>query len=201
MNVEGEITERDSVRAQWLHMKPRRGYRIAGYVVLALFSVACVLLIVISTSLGDPAPAATLLGPVALILLAGALLRWQFQRIYRRQPSLQGTHSYQFTDAGFLAVSPHGRGGDLERVHEVARRRESLPAISGRQSVPYLSKAVVWPRRPSRGLPQPPREAVDSACRLNAVTLGALPNKALQLTGASLVAARAPQPGVRPVGS
>ena len=110
MNVEGEITERDYLRAQWLHMKPRRGYRIAGYVVLALFVVACVILIVVSISLGDPAPAATLLGPVAGILFAGVLLRWQFRRIYRRQPSLQGTHSYQFTDAGFLAVSQHGRG-------------------------------------------------------------------------------------------
>jgi hypothetical protein len=110
LNVEGEITERDYLRAQWLHMKPRRGYRVAGYVVLALFVVTCGLLLFVSVSLGDASPAVTLLGPVAVILLAGAILRWQYRRIYRRQPSLQGTHSYQFNEAGFVAASPHGRG-------------------------------------------------------------------------------------------
>jgi hypothetical protein len=110
LNIQGEITEQDYLRAQWLHMKPRKAYRVASYVVLALFAAAYALLLFESVSLGDAWAAATLLGPVAVIPLAGAFLRWLYQRIYRSQPSLQGTHSYQFTEAGFIAVSPHGRG-------------------------------------------------------------------------------------------
>jgi hypothetical protein len=43
MEVRGEFAERDYLRAQWLHIKPRRRFRIVGYAVLALFVLALVL--------------------------------------------------------------------------------------------------------------------------------------------------------------
>lgn len=108
MEVRGEFAERDYLRAQWLHMKPRRRFRVVGYLVLALFVLALVLVASRVVSEGDPRPAAPLL--LATVILAGVayLHRYLWKRHYRRQPSLQGLQIYSFSPEGIDACSPHG---------------------------------------------------------------------------------------------
>jgi hypothetical protein len=110
MEVRGEFTEHDYLRAQWLHIAPRRGLRVVGYVILALFALALVLTIHRGVSEADPWRLA--LAIAAVVALAGLALwhRYLWGRLYRRQPSLQGLHVYSFSHEGIVASSPHGSG-------------------------------------------------------------------------------------------
>jgi hypothetical protein len=107
--IVGEITEADYVCSQWLHMKPRRAYRIAGYAVLTLLLIIFAGIIIEGLSSGDFQEILRLLAPVLLTALTFAHLRWRYHQNYRGQPSLQGIHSYFITDSGMATESSHGK--------------------------------------------------------------------------------------------
>jgi len=110
MEVAGEIVEEDYLRAQWLHVKPRRRYRIAGYVVLALFVLTSIPVVVTSVSLRNSELAFSFFGPVVALVALAALQLHMHRRTYRRQPSLQGTHRYTFNEDRVASQSPLGTG-------------------------------------------------------------------------------------------
>ena len=110
MEIRGELTEKDYLRAQWLHMKPRRGFRAAGYVVLVLFLLALGLAVASAVAGSAHQPLAHVLLPVLVLGGVVVLQRYQWKRIYRRQLSLQGLHTYTFSAEGIVASSAHGNG-------------------------------------------------------------------------------------------
>ena len=110
MEAGGELTERDYLQAQWLHLKPRRRYRIAGYGVLALAVFASLSVIVASIAGRDPGMALMFFAPFLALLGVFLLQRHLFRRAYRSQPSLRGSHRYRFSADGFAAQSEVGQG-------------------------------------------------------------------------------------------
>jgi len=108
--IRGELTGADYLSAQWLHMKPRRGYRIAGYVVMGLFGVALLLVTAATIAEGDPHVLLTFCGPVFVLAAVFASKRHQLLRIYRRQIALQGEHRIEFSSSGLRAESSRARG-------------------------------------------------------------------------------------------
>ena len=110
MEVAGEITEQDYLRAHWLHIKPRRRYRIAGYLVLALFGLASIPVISVSVLSSQLELALSFFSPVVALVALAALRRHTHRRAYRGQPSLQGTHRYAFSQNQAVSESPLGKG-------------------------------------------------------------------------------------------
>ena len=110
MQLRGAISERDYLAAQWLHMKPRRRYRVPALlfgVVMGLGLAAGFFATITRRDGGISWPVACVLAAVPLWLF---LKRWSLQRLYRSQSALQGLHSMQLDDEGVASESEHGSG-------------------------------------------------------------------------------------------
>jgi len=114
------------MRAQWLHMKPRRKYRIGLFVVVSVVVVALVVGVLGSISSGDFRALFMILFLSILVVAAFARRRSRFCQIYRNQPSLQGRHRYVFSDDKITAESPHGRGEVSWRAFTKWRENEHV---------------------------------------------------------------------------
>src|SRR5262245_45716900 len=126
MELRGEITQQDYLRAQWLFMKPRRSFRIAAYILLALYGLLAVLVLATGLAVDEPLHAATfLLSPVAFVPL-WYLRRRLLVRMYRRQPSLGGTHAYSLHPDRIMFTSEHATGEARWSVYTKWREDDHL---------------------------------------------------------------------------
>lgn len=110
IEAEGELTERDYMKAQWLHLKPRRPLLYVGYGLLFLIGIAAALAVGSSASVGDTTPA---IGFFAVLGLFVILVLWQwlaYRRAYRSQRTLSGTQRLLFSESGIRGAFAYGAG-------------------------------------------------------------------------------------------
>jgi hypothetical protein len=99
--IQGELQQTDYVRAQFLHMRPRRSFAAIGVLLLLLFAVAAFL--------GDGT-----LPLVALLAFLGALffvyIPWRARRAFRQYKALSEPIKVTIQDEGLHFEREHGSG-------------------------------------------------------------------------------------------
>jgi hypothetical protein len=97
----GELTERDYVRAMWLHLRPRPLFAVFGVVLLAAFALA-LLHTAVELVRGERLPTEYLVPAAAM---AGAVV-WMYRAwigAIRRHPLFRGTYRLVLTDEGIIS--------------------------------------------------------------------------------------------------
>jgi hypothetical protein len=120
------LTEKDHLRAQWLHMRPRLVFKVL--LVLLLLLVAGALLFLRT---GDPLEET---GPLLTIGVAGgfllfcyALLPLKWRRLYRNNAFLRREQTFSFDEEALQARSSSGEGRmKWEDLHKWKEGKEVL---------------------------------------------------------------------------
>lgn len=110
IRLAGQITQKDYVRAQLLHLRPRPAIAVVG-VVIAVIAIGLAAWQVYRWSTGELAAAEAMGLPTAVVALMGyfaVLLPWRFRKSYRTARALHEPVEMELTDVGLLGRSQYG---------------------------------------------------------------------------------------------
>jgi len=109
IEISGNLLPEDYVHAQYLHLRPRRTFKILGFLILIAVTWAAWYMFFGG---GSNVPGATkLMLPAAgiyLLFFFFAYIPWKTRRTYRQQKSLQREFRICFGDAGLSAENEIG---------------------------------------------------------------------------------------------
>ncbi len=111
IEIEGQLTEKEHTAAQWLNLKPRPVFAIAG-VLLVILS----LIVLWLSFLGPYSHQAGTARWAVLAFLGYLLFHWTFvlpmkwRRIYRQQLSLQKPYKLEITEQGISGQTDNMQG-------------------------------------------------------------------------------------------
>jgi hypothetical protein len=110
MKYELKISYEDFKAAQHLHMRPRRGFRIVLYPLLALFALTAILVSInFVKGHGSARSSYILMGCIAyLLLIIAILIPSKWKRIYNQQKLFEVTFDYEFTESSLCSTSELG---------------------------------------------------------------------------------------------
>ncbi len=112
MKISAQLTEQDYMRAQTLHMKPRRAFVILGYVISIPFAVM-VLYYIVQGLRGGHWPnglGVALFLVVYFFAIFFVILPWRRKRLFRQHKALQRPYSLEFSAEGVIGESASSRG-------------------------------------------------------------------------------------------
>ncbi len=134
MTIHCQITEEDYIRAQYLHVRPRPIFLVAGVLMIAAALTIIVLkLFVYPSTSSQPAPYVLLAVLVYLALRFFVIMPMSAKRIYRQQETLHDPYEVEITERQY--ASPAGtatrapRGGSCTSTRSGRISSSSIPRM------------------------------------------------------------------------